>query len=63
MIVRNTVITCDFCKKEITTHYVSYAIEHIGDYATWEGARYHYDFCDDDHLRQWLSKNRRERCY
>lgn len=53
-----TSITCDFCQEDVGNVYSVYATgirEGVG-YGTWEGARFSWEFCSDDHLRAWLDQ-------
>lgn len=50
--------TCDWCESRLTATHRYYGTRHVGGYATWEGARYDFDFCDDDCLSEWMSHDR-----
>ena len=54
--MKETKITCDQCQKHVPSTYVTWIEQHRPgtSYATYEGARNSFDFCDDACMLGWL---------
>lgn len=58
---RSNAIHCDWCHAEITDRAIVYSFHHLKPFATWEGARYSFDFCSQEHLSAWRDWERWDR--
>lgn len=59
--MRTHSIYCDWCKVLIEDVVTVVSYQHLKAFATWDGARYDFDFCSHEHLQSWQDWNSMDR--